>query len=139
MRFFLMVFVTCCLATSFLAQAAEGESRLKICRGMEDDVQRLKCYDAYADTTVSYMDNKFGKAKVEDVPEEKAFTVVSAKRQRDVLIIELDNGHVWKQTSTNKNYRLDASDEIVIESGFFSAYFLRKVGSTVQIKVQRVK
>ena len=139
MRSFIKVFILCSLAASLPLQAAEAESQLKTCRAIEDDAQRVKCYDDYADTTAGYMEDKFGKAKIEDVPEEQTFKVTSAEWHLDRLIIELDNGQVWRQTSTNKNYRLAAGDEVLIKSGFFSAYFLSKVGSSTRIKVQRIK
>lgn len=55
----------------------------------------------------------------------------------DKVVISLDNGQVWRQT-TSSNLRLRKGDEIEIERGALGSYILQKVGSKRTMRVQRM-
>jgi len=55
----------------------------------------------------------------------------------DKVVISLDNGQVWRQT-TSSSLRLRTGDDIEIERGALGSYLLQKVGSKKTMRVQRV-
>lgn len=55
----------------------------------------------------------------------------------DKVVISLDNGQVWQQT-TSSSLRLREGDEVEIERGALGSYLLQKVGSKRSMRVQRL-
>ncbi len=122
-----------------LASVQLSASSLKQCRAIEDTTERLSCYDTLADTKAGISESHFGEVKYKEVPEEKVFTVVSAKKSRDKYIITMDDHQIWKQSETSRTFKIAEGDKVVINSGSLSSYFLKKVGGKSRIKVKRVK
>lgn len=114
-------------------------SSLKECRKIEDISKRLTCYDTLADTKIGLSESHFGEVKYKEVPEEKVFTVVGVRKSRDKYTITMDDHQIWKQAETSRTFRVSKGDKVVINSGTFSSYFLKKVDGKSRIKVKRVK
>lgn len=54
------------------------------------------------------------------------------------LIIALDNQQVWKQSDTDR-FRLKAGDQVYVEEGAMSSFFLSKESLNKRIRVRRIK
>ncbi|GAC32960.1 hypothetical protein [Paraglaciecola polaris] len=84
----------------------------------------------------------FGLAKViepEDKVQKVSTSVTDASKDPyGKLIVTLENGQVWRQTS-NSTLRIKTGDQIYVEEGMLGAYFLSKESSNKRIRVKRSK
>ena len=111
------------------------------CKRIENDTQRLACYDELFQQTAA----EFGAEQVEKPP----VTFIEARLVGDFngwtgkTIFTLDNGQVWQQTN---NYIRDYKPpspipqaKVTISKGLFGSYNLRVEGVKRIVQVERVK
>ncbi len=64
--------------------------------------------------------------------------VTNVKRDsRDYATFTLSNGQIWRQTEGSQ-LRIRTGDDITIEQGVFSSYYMSKPGNNRQVRVTRV-
>ncbi|MAZ87778.1 MAG: hypothetical protein CL693_09030 [Cellvibrionaceae bacterium] len=122
----------------FLSSNSYANS-LKECRAIGNKDERLNCYDQLADEQEGISQSRFGAIKYKDIPTEKIYSVIEAKKIHDRYLITMEDGQIWKQMERSRIFRIDAGNSVTIESGLLSSYFLSKEGSSVKIKVKRIK
>jgi hypothetical protein len=141
--------LTCGACDSF-AQEASTESSLvralRACAALGHDAERLACYDRMAETLASggpldsgspLPQEMFGAgrkpaqgAPAESTAKRKQLTEITAnvalvREARDgSVLIELDNGQVWKQSSSNTSLLLRAGDRVTISRGALGTFRL---------------
>lgn len=141
-------------------------SQLNECQKIEENLARLNCYDQLASTTatpkpsedatnaavksvekpqqnaISSPESAFGieqKLIAEQAPEQlKAKVVKVVKNPYGQLKFTLDNGQVWKQSSSHR-LRLKVDETIIINRGIMGAFRLQKENSNRNFDVKRVK
>lgn len=134
------------LATSLLALAsaipdAQAEERKDpgACARIEDDKQRLECYDALFRTTPQ---ERFGAAAPvakEEIPALRARVTGVARRARGEYELTLDNGQVWVQTEVKPQLTFRPGDEVVIRKAAVGSYRLQHVGRKTSTTVDRLR
>jgi hypothetical protein len=95
------------------AQQSALQRSLRACAGIAKDAERLACYD----TAVKALDTEG----------EPITARVKAVRQigHDALLIELDNGQVWRQARLDVVLGLEPGDEVTISRAALGSYRLR--------------
>lgn len=147
-----------------VANAAELSDQLAQCRAVQNDLQRLTCYDkigtsSYTPTvesavaeprqypaesspvTVTEAPDNFGieHKVIEKVASSISSTVVSiVQSKRGFWTITLENGQKWRQISSD-GFVLRKGEEIEISRGTFNSFLLNKKGSERQTKVTRLQ
>ena len=139
-------------APAFSAQSDINTQALKACSFIENDFNRLLCYDntmAGKPLTQSTVTQKvkapkddFGlehkKDQTEKDSEIKAAVTSVDKAPYGELIITLDNNQKWRQVGSD-SMRLKKSDAVTITRGAFNSFLLRKDGQNRSIRVKRTK
>lgn len=139
-------------APAFSAQSDINTQTLKACSFIENDFNRLLCYDntmAGKPLTQSTVTQKvtapkddFGlehkKDQTEKDSEIKAAVTSVDKAPYGELIITLDNNQKWRQIGSD-SMRLKESDTVTITRGVFNSFLLRKDGQNRSIRVKRTK
>jgi hypothetical protein len=71
----------------------------------------------------------------------KLFATISLveKLNSNKIQITLNNGQVWRQSSVEKFNLPKKGDNIIISSGLFDSFFMKKEGSKTRIRVSRIK
>lgn len=123
------------LAVNALA-AEPAEAPGARCVSIGDDRARLACYDeaharkaAPVDATVAFGLTEQREREREDAAEESV-AQISAKveqvrvKPRDALVLTLDNGQVWQQTSNFGSLTLRAGDGVRIKRAALGSYLL---------------
>ena len=115
------------LAVLLLATAtpafADVETDIETCRSVQDDHERLACYDSAIDEA--------------QVTEWTATIKDVEKTAYDKLVMTLDNGQVWRQVD-NSRLVVSKGDQVVIRSAQFGSYLLEKVSGSRTIRVRRI-
>ena len=142
----IVLLVACVIVTSNAVKAANITPDLKKCASINNEKQRLQCFDDYI-IKISALkhDNITPKADVAIVSEPKSdiqkmeAVVKSAKRDlRKNWKIELENGQVWIEKGGDKRASFSEGDTIVIVRGIMNSFQLKKVGTKRRIRVRRI-
>ncbi len=151
-------------APAFSAQSDINTQTLKACSFIENDFNRLLCYDntmagkpltqstvtqkVTAPTTATNVPVVAVEAPKEDFglehkenhtekdSEIKAAVTSVDKAPYGELIITLDNNQKWRQIGSD-SMRLKESDTVTITRGVFNSFLLRKDGQNRSIRVKR--
>jgi hypothetical protein len=133
-----------------LAPAAELPEAIARCADIEDNLERLTCYDRQNPPRragAASPDANFGAD--EDLLRQRQtaaggpdhitakVTQVSASSAGDTLI-ELENGQVWQQTQRRLEAIAAPGDEVTVSRGALGSYFLVSK-SRLSTRVKRVK
>ncbi|MEP4300084.1 MAG: hypothetical protein ABJ340_10495, partial [Paraglaciecola sp.] len=79
------------------------------------------------------------KADTSDLPATISAVITSVKLgPYKKYAIQLDNGHIWKQTD-DKRLKLSKGDNVIIQRGALNSFFIKKDGMNTRIRVKRVK
>ncbi|MDC2890077.1 hypothetical protein [Psychrosphaera algicola] len=160
---FSIFLLTLIAVTSVFSANAAGISNkdYAACNSIKADIKRLNCYDKLADRVfsskgkVAHSDeavkqapkksanSKFGLEHKQYLDEQSAeqitATVTKVKKTAyGHLKIYLDNGQIWKQTTTDR-LKLKANEVIVIERAILGSFTLKKANSNNQYKIKRLK
>ena len=153
-------------APTFSAQSDINTQALKACSFIENDFNRLLCYDntmagkpltqstvtqkVTAPTTATNVPvvaveapkEDFGLEHKENHTEKDSEINASVtsvdKAPYGELIITLDNNQKWRQIGSD-SMRLKESDTVTITRGVFNSFLLRKDGQNRSIRVKRTK
>ena len=148
------------ISTPVLAAQQEiNLNALQACSIIENDKNRLRCYDnavsakpskkpltkgtiAPTAPVAKHVHEDFGleqKKVYKDKSTSIKATVTSiTKTLRGKLIINLDNNQQWRQKNS-KNIYLKENDTVLIKRGLLSSYMLNKEGQNQSIRVYRTK
>jgi hypothetical protein len=142
----LLAFGSCRLS----AQEASAENplrqALRVCAALGNDSERLACYDKTAETLVSDVpansrspspEEMFGAGRrssqglpAESAAKRKQLTEITARvallreLEDGSVLIELDNGQVWKQSSSNTPLLIRVGDRVRISRGALGTFRL---------------
>ncbi|MBB1352746.1 hypothetical protein [Pseudoalteromonas sp. SR45-5] len=145
-------------APTFAAQTEFNTQALQACSFIENDFNRLLCYDntiagkslvkpsvtktLTTPTEVKKTADEFGleykKSQTEKDAEIKAMVASVEEAAYGELIISLDNGQQWRQIGSD-SMRLKKNDTIVISRGVFNSFLLKIDGENRSIRVKRTK
>lgn len=148
----LVILVLACGAGVATAQTIEN--RLADCAGVEDEQQRLACFDdlvsslrpaegqvAPAAPPVTASTEAFGlehkNVNADRAGELQAKVTGIYKNSLGQMLLILDNGQIWQQKDS-KTLIIHKDDLVLIERGFMSAFYLTAKDKK-RIKVARVK
>jgi hypothetical protein len=117
------------------------------CKKLDDDKQRLNCYDNLAldkkfakKTAKEKVIDNFGiehKTALQNAQDKLTGVVAKVKKSPyGKLKIYLENGQQWDQVDRGK-LKVTIGDKVEIERGSLGAFFLVKKGSDRRIKVKR--
>lgn len=141
------------------AAATENPAELGICRAESDDARRLACYDRLgaakppppAAPEPQTPEERFGYRDVRSQQEREAELKNPDRKQALVAkvteiilqpngtyIIRLDNGQVWRQTSTESFFRLEVGDDVKIMPAAMGTFLLANPGGR-SARVRRVE
>lgn len=116
--------------------ADEIPEPLRRCAEIDDDSQRLACYDRYvarggvepdSADAVPPAEARFGlpdKEDEEELDEIRATITEIVVRANQTRIFTLSNGQVWVEDSPKPSLRLDVGDEVRISAGLFGSHTL---------------
>lgn len=151
-----------------VANAAELSDQLAQCRAVQNDLQRLTCYDNIGykisppaveavvtneiphteiaatvsnPATAATTTDSFGiehKIAEKTVPSIGSTVVNIEQSRRGFWTITLDNGQKWRQI-TSDGFVLRKGEDVVISRGSFNSFLLSKKGSERQTKVTRLQ
>lgn len=134
------------LIAALATAAALAQSDASACASIENDRERLVCYDqAHARTPAAPANpgDAFGLTEKREPPaaREEAVEQITAKvaevrePQRYTLVVTLDNGQVWRQTSDLGSLTLRAGDSVRIRRAALGSYLLYPPnGGSVRVK-----
>lgn len=142
------------------------EQALELCRAEQNALRRLSCYDAIAAVTASTAvpgktatspatsaavpvanntvqkrpEADFGiehRKADEEAPEQISLSVKEVRYSpRKELIIEFDNGQIWRQNGTDY-YKIAAGEQHYIKRGVLNSFLLGNDGNNRTIRVRR--
>mgnify|MGYP006268450239 CR=1 FL=1 len=165
MRIFVLLFVM----TWVSAGAAVAQQSAADCADIEDNRERLDCYDRFfsgrggeaapaAETRPTpdraeaarpererppeSAQDRFGKdqSMLEFGGEAMASTALGSFRYwREGQRIELENGQVWEITNDTNLFHRATNPRVSIEKGFFSSFYLHIDGVSKALRVRRVR
>ncbi len=118
------------------------------CRAIEDNNERLACYDQQADAAMLLVEQnaaqqaeqQFGKNKRDNEIESIKTRIVgefkgwSAKSK-----FTFENGQVWQVSDGSSGAYFMQSPVVTIESGMFGSFFLRIEGANKSPRIKRIK
>ena len=141
-----------------------AEDGLLECRQMEDDEQRVACYDEYVDSrnaaptappvtqqaqTVPDAQSLFGETDaeakrivettlaIEQIDRIEATVTETRKSASKKLTVALDNGQIWRQLD-GKPFRLKRGEAVVIRKASLGSYLMEKEAGSRPIRVKRI-
>lgn len=139
---------------------AHQKEQLAECRALEDDVERLACYDrvvsgtdaspevaatSAAGSSTVPLDDEIGKESLgfgaqgnEDKPVVLGRVVDCEGDSRSKYLFYFDNGQVWKQTTSARIRWKDCDFEVNIEKDAFG-YKMNRVGEKKTVRILRIK
>ena len=162
-----LLFVSCVVLISNITKADNLSIEIIQCAELQDNKQRLHCFDNYVaksltakdqnkaknvnpikttvvDTqTESELISSFGQAhrysKKEREFDELTSTITSvSKTLQKEWKIELENGQVWLQKGGDKRAKFTEGDSVIIVRGIMNSFQLKKVGTKRRIRVSRI-
>ena len=138
-------------AFTFTVEAKINTQALKVCGTIENDQNRLLCYDKAIIGKGLKKESKVAIAKESDDfgLEHKNINGDRAQEIRSVvssikktpygkLIINLSNDQQWRQNDSERML-LKKDDEIIIRRGALNSFLLKKKGTNRSIRVKRTK
>ena len=136
-RHYLALLVLAHAATAVGAQPLED--RLVDCAGVEEEAQRLACYDNLAAPLRASDKDAFGleHKTPEPVAEIEARVSAIGRDALGKMVFTLDNGQTWQQKDS-KRLIVHEGDAVTIERGALSAFYL-SAGDNKRISVSRIK
>ena len=142
------------IAAPLAAQSGSpAEAELQTCRAIDDNRDRLSCYDTaldkiygvdpeLAETREERIADAFGKPKMSDqAPKELTAKIVSSDRNMTygTTVIVLENGQQWQVLDKGiLRSRFEAGEEVTIAPGPLGGYRLRIAGKQGYRTVIRV-
>lgn len=129
----------------FLAGTAGAVSladQVQRCVAIQNDSERLACYDALGGSLEQRAEQSFGREQ-QQIAEEAPDSINAAIAElRDAaygkLLITLDNGQVWRQNdSTRVNWK--SGDTVIVERALFGSFFMKGADGGRSMRVKRVK
>ncbi len=135
------------LLLSSALQAAPG---WQDCRSIDNDGERLACYDAYVlslekksrPPTAEEQQAAFGlpmKSPAENLHDISNRIGKIETAGHGARILTLENGQVWRQVGSSSQPRLKPGDTVNIEKGALGSFILKKQGSNRSLRVKRIK
>ncbi|WP_308367018.1 MULTISPECIES: hypothetical protein [unclassified Microbulbifer] len=128
-----------------LAGTAGADSladQMQRCAGMQNDSERLACYDALGSSLEQRAEQSFGREQqqiAEEAPDSINATIAEIRDAAyGKLQITLTNGQVWRQNdSTRVNWK--SGDMVIIERALFGSFFMKQADGGRSMRVKRVK
>ncbi|NVK24115.1 MAG: hypothetical protein HWE10_04240 [Gammaproteobacteria bacterium] len=135
---------------------ANENNPLTQCRNIQNDNDRLACYDKIPLTTVATnlpeksadkktnqpisASDKFGLKQPVEEQLESIFAKVTKLKKVGYgsFIIHMDNEQIWRQIDSAR-FRLKVGDEVEIKSASLGSFLLKKAGSNKTIRVKRLQ
>jgi hypothetical protein len=138
---------SCLFAMLLVALSAHADSTdADYCTRIENDTQRLKCYDDLFKRAADEVRNsEFGAEQIEAPPIDflEARLVGDFKGWTGTTVFTLDNGQVWRQTNNNiRDYTPHdpvPAAKVTISRGMFSSYNMQVEGVKRIVQVKRIK
>lgn len=154
------VIATCLLVASAPTLAAVPvEQAIELCRAEQNALRRLTCYDAIqmtaseqaaprVETPPQQTTSKAPASKADDfgfehIQKEENLSdlvhvVVKAIRYspRKELIVEFDNGQVWRQTDSGR-YAINVGETHYVKRGVLNSFFLGNDNNNRTIRIRR--
>lgn len=145
------------LASPLLQAQTSLASQLEQCRTEKNALKRLVCYDeintgnpgspapqaaerAREVTSRARTADDFGKEhrQAAENPVDQLYATVEqlSFNRRNELVIELDNGQIWRQSESGE-FPLQNGERVYIKRGMLGAFYLGKDGSNRTLKVVR--
>lgn len=145
------------LASPILQAQSSLANQLEQCRAEQNALKRLVCYDeintrnsgspapqaaerAREVTSRAQTTDNFGKEhrQVAENPVDQMYATVTTLSftRRNELIIELDNGQIWRQNESGQ-FPLQTGERIYIKRGMLGAFYLGKDGNNRTLRVVR--
>lgn len=148
-RYFWWALLLCLHVAAGVAQDQSGFS-WQSCRSITDDMQRLACYDRWADRSAQQAEEtvagenprhtaQFGR------PARHIQESLSAHLSKDLMALDghtllpLDNGQVWQQIDGAKVVFRARHSAVIIRRGLFNSYLMHIKGLNRAIRVRRVQ
>ena len=135
------------LFTTLLALAAGASAdtltnQMHGCAAIENDSERLSCYDALSKTLDRRAEDNFGQEQkriAEEAPDSISATVSKIQEgSYGKVVVTLHNGQVWRQNDSGRVH-WDQGEQVLIERGVFGSFFMKSTEGGRKIRVKRVK
>jgi hypothetical protein len=149
-RFAALATAALCAAPGAQAAGDGLAQRLQTCARLDEDAQRLRCFDAEVPRVDLPAKPKLGEEQVQrrapaaasDAESSLTARVTGLVDQRDgTVTMTLDNGQVWHQQAAEFYFPLTLGETVRIEKGALGSYRLTRVveGWNKWTRVGRVK
>ncbi|MGL6160386.1 hypothetical protein [Microbulbifer sp.] len=128
-----------------LAGTAGADSladQVQRCAEVQNDSERLACYDALGSSLEQRAEQNFGREQqqiAEEAPDSINATIAEIRDAAyGKLLITLENGQVWRQNdSTRVNWK--SGDIVIVERALFGSFFMKQADGGRNMRVKRVK
>jgi hypothetical protein len=161
----IIIIITTLLLVVFTAEASSLKIQLQHCSIINDNNERLACYDqltpkqaalvttpsaeaiaplagvvkAESPDKVDNFGKKHLKKEVIKADQSIIFTIATLKKLNyDNWKFTFENGQVWRQKDSKK-IKLKSGDRVKLSKGFMGAIYLQKIDSNKRITVKRIK
>jgi 5-hydroxyisourate hydrolase-like protein (transthyretin family) len=151
-----IVTISLVLASGVVASAAMAQQSYRDCALIQDDQERLMCYDRLNEQDKKPVPAAKMKEKVEQkrdnnadfglehkkLKQDESMSVELTSRDKDAYgkwILTFDNGQVWKQKGSEDYFPWHDEGNYTITRGMFNAYFLSRKEVNKRMKIERIK
>lgn len=131
--------VTCLLLVLHAHAPAEERKDPGACARIENDKDRLACYDALFRTTPEERFGAQAPVDPEAVAEIRARVTGVERRARGEYELTLDNGQTWVQVEVKPQLTFRSGDEVVIRKASMGSYRLQHAGRKTSTIVERLR
>ena len=151
-----------------MSYASSADKNVSTCQAISNDLARLACYDTlFAGQDIAQLnipsspttpvplqvvpankpvesatkDESFGLEQVEASADDNVLSTTVAKIKANpfgIRTLTMSNGHQWRETESS-SLRVKVGQQVYIEKGVFSAYYLKVEGSNREMRVKRLK
>jgi hypothetical protein len=106
------------------------------CTGIQDDAERLACYDRTFGTPAEPKPLADPPAKApEPIPEKFSAAVSNIEWRNGVFVVTLDNGQVWIQSERDSRVQIEAGETVSIRKASLGSFILSsKQGIGARVK-----
>jgi len=124
------------------AHAADPKAPANLCARIEDDRERLTCYDTSFGRGVASAPLPAGVQPYTPVgpaplPDSFDSSVKSLQRRANGLwAVTLEDDQVWVQTDSADDLSVKAGDKVRVRKGMLGSWFLQKIGSNRTMRVR---